>query len=554
MNMEKLFYTDLITFSKSDLITLAKYYKIPITLDYVKEIAKKQANLYKKGNMNSLPNNFHECSNDIEIFSKESWKDLYDRKEVKDPIMLNVYNSNNNIIRKECAERANILHDINDRSLIRKTQNNTQIFPINSIIKYYITRDTIDALSDNSKLYALKPIGEFDYTFVRSSTIQGKTIVYNVYSLLSASNNGDLDIVKEMIKDRVDPNIQDKIGNTALMWASDKGHLEIVTLLIQSGAVPNIQNENGKTALMQASNNGYLEIVKLLLEFGANPNIQDIYDGNTALIFASDKGHLQIVKLLIKYGADPNIKTNDSTTALMWASDKGHLEIVKLLALSGADINAQDETENENEDEDEDENYGNEETALIRASRKGYLEIVKLLIEFGANPNIQNDNGKTAFDVAKNDSIRQLLKDYKIELGFKATQKYMGGKVYADLPIDLSEKNLKNFDNKKLGELAKNLGITLTNKSKLELVDEIFIKLQENNFGKVNPRKLEILRNKMCKNLNDEFNLPELGGMAKALGFDYKNKTKSELCAAIATKIFVEKGLKQKLGHGDYKG
>jgi len=51
MNTTELFYKDLTTFSKRDLITLAKYYNIPVNGDYVKQIAKKQFLLLRKGNM-----------------------------------------------------------------------------------------------------------------------------------------------------------------------------------------------------------------------------------------------------------------------------------------------------------------------------------------------------------------------------------------------------------------------------------------------------------------------------------------------------------------------
>jgi len=390
MNITKLFYTDLITFPKSDLITLAKYYKIPITLDFVKVIAEKQTNLYKRGNMNPLPNNFHECSNDIEIFSQESWKDLYDKNDVKDPIMLNVYNSDNNIVRKECAERANILHDINNNQLFREIQNHTQIVPIIGEIKYYITRTTINALSDNSKLYALKPIGEFDYTFVGSNTIQGKTIIYNVYSLIWASTNGNIDIVKLLIDAGADINAKDNDDITALLWACSGGYLEIVKLLLEAGADPNIQDNEGYTALMWVST--YLEIAKLLILSGTNPNIQN-KNGKTALIFASQNGRLEFVKLLIEAGADLDIKDKDDKTALMFASQKGHSEIVKLLIEAGADLDIKDK---------------DDKTALMFASQNGHSEIVKLLIKAGADTDIKDKDGKTAIDYAKYKSNNNL--------------------------------------------------------------------------------------------------------------------------------------------------
>ena len=53
---------------------------------------------------------------------------------------------------------------------------------------------------------------------------------------------------------RVDPNIAEQNGNTALMGAADKGHASVVTLLLADDRVdPNIANQNGGTALMFAN-------------------------------------------------------------------------------------------------------------------------------------------------------------------------------------------------------------------------------------------------------------------------------------------------------------
>jgi hypothetical protein len=69
---------------------------------------------------------------------------------------------------------------------------------------------------------------------------------------------------------RVNPNIANKHGGTALMCAADRGHASVVTLLLADKRVdPNIANQKGSTALMVAST----DTVAALLR--ANPRVID---------------------------------------------------------------------------------------------------------------------------------------------------------------------------------------------------------------------------------------------------------------------------------------
>ena len=56
-----------------------------------------------------------------------------------------------------------------------------------------------------------------------------------------------------------------------LIEASSDGNLGLVKLLLTNGANVNVQNNNGQTALIWASQRGHLEVIKLLLERGADP-------------------------------------------------------------------------------------------------------------------------------------------------------------------------------------------------------------------------------------------------------------------------------------------
>ena len=71
---------------------------------------------------------------------------------------------------------------------------------------------------------------------------------------------------------RVDPNIAEQNGNTALMGAADKGHASVVTLLLADDRVdPNITNQDGYTALMWAAKERHASVVMVLLAARQSP-------------------------------------------------------------------------------------------------------------------------------------------------------------------------------------------------------------------------------------------------------------------------------------------
>src|SRR5437870_346330 len=68
-------------------------------------------------------------------------------------------------------------------------------------------------------------------------------------SLVDAAKNGDTDAVRALIQKRVDVNVADGDGTTALHWASYRDDVEGVELLIRAGAKVNAANDLGATPL-----------------------------------------------------------------------------------------------------------------------------------------------------------------------------------------------------------------------------------------------------------------------------------------------------------------
>jgi ankyrin repeat protein len=120
--------------------------------------------------------------------------------------------------------------------------------------------------------------------------------------LIEACKKGDLNFVRSLVENSsnsADINSKDNCGRTSLLWASIERDLEIVKYLIDKGADINHKDVKGETSLMWASQEGHLEIVKYLIEKGADVNHKDDFDGNTSLIWASSFGHLETVMYLI---------------------------------------------------------------------------------------------------------------------------------------------------------------------------------------------------------------------------------------------------------------
>ena len=179
---------------------------------------------------------------------------------------------------------------------------------------------------------------------------------------------------------RQDSAARERDRSARLLATAREGDVGLVRSLLRRGAAPDTRAVSGATALIAAAANGHLEVVQVLLQGGANVNATDS-SGRTALMSAAANRSTGVVQLLMKSGAAVNQKDSAGKTALMLAASTGHERTLLGLLGAGAEVNARS---------------ANGETALIAAARAGNAGIVRLLLAAGADPSAQDIEGNSA--------------------------------------------------------------------------------------------------------------------------------------------------------------
>ncbi len=238
-------------------------------------------------------------------------------------------------------------------------------------------------------------------------------------TLMLAIKEGDSRLVQILLDLGANPN--DEYGNT-LVFAEARGNEDIIKILLSYKVNCNIPDECGNTALIRAilkaskvilkSNKKiYHQRIKLLLNLGANVNFQRsmrscygyqrLKVGYTPLMLAVIYGEKEIVEMLISAGADVNLQDSDGITALYLAVKKAlyssvknnYYEIIEILLKGGANVDIPIERYNFSYFSKK---TSDSSTLLIESVRSKNIKIVNLLILYNANVNVQDGKGLTA--------------------------------------------------------------------------------------------------------------------------------------------------------------
>lgn len=112
--------------------------------------------------------------------------------------------------------------------------------------------------------------------------------IYAVRRLREAANSNDIDTVRKLLQEDVDPCAADDKGRTALHFSSCNGNESIVQLLLSHGADPNQRDSLGNTPLHLAACTNHVPVITTLLRGGARVDALD-RAGRTPLHLARSK-------------------------------------------------------------------------------------------------------------------------------------------------------------------------------------------------------------------------------------------------------------------------
>ena len=143
-----------------------------------------------------------------------------------------------------------------------------------------------------------------------------------------AAANGDLELVRALIKAGANVSLTNKLGTSALTEASLIGAGPVIDLLLKAGADPNTANPEGETPLMAVARSGKVDAAQRLLEAGADINAR-AFGGHTPDV-GGVAGHADMVKLLGQNGppfaaAASSANGNQSDHRSRPKNDKGAL-------------------------------------------------------------------------------------------------------------------------------------------------------------------------------------------------------------------------------------
>ncbi|XP_071958305.1 uncharacterized protein [Antedon mediterranea] len=251
------------------------------------------------------------------------------------------------------------------------------------------------------------------------------------------------------------------VENVTLLEAAARGDVDEVKLLLENGLNPNLGNEDGLTALHQSCIDNNEPMMKLLLEHGADVNIID-RELWTPLHAAATCGHMHLAEYLISQGADLLAINSDGNMPYDICEDEATLDYIEgQMAKRGISqeqidhlrdvvprqmLNDVKEHYENGLDLDASDDTGT--TLLHIAAANGYLDVAEwllqhhadihaldsdgwqpihaaacwaqsdmltLLVKFGADLESKTKNEETPDDICEDDDIRVILTQLKME-------------------------------------------------------------------------------------------------------------------------------------------
>ena len=225
-----------------------------------------------------------------------------------------------------------------------------------------------------------------------SKAKKAKTLANEIHGACLAGNTEKLKSI--LIEDRLESAVIEEINKKkTLIELSQNGETEMLKELLKNGVSPNCKNEEGQTPLHIACYNLNADMVKALLNHGANVNTEDNKKESPFVSISICEPHdetvaLAIAQNLLKHGADINSRTKEGQTLLRLAAEMGFLSIVLELLKLGADCNLIDFS------------HQTPLHGVVKYDDNENMQCARELLRHGADINAEDENGDTPLHIA----------------------------------------------------------------------------------------------------------------------------------------------------------
>ena len=263
------------------------------------------------------------------------------------------------------------------------------------------TLHKVDITKPTERLHPKNQLGRevFSYAINQKYEHAAKVLITNgvgIEGLLSTSppmaalmwtaQEGDDSLTKQLILQGVNINYQNPDGRAALHFAAHSGRLEIVKILLNNRAEIDIEDKHHHTPLVLSIEAKKYDVMLHLITSGADViQLAEHLDkdlGREALSYAINSKNVEVANVLTAkgFGIEGLLSTSPPMTALMWTAQEGYDSLTKQLILRGVNVN-----------------YHNPDgcTALQFAARSGRLEVVQILLNSGAEVDLEDKHHHT---------------------------------------------------------------------------------------------------------------------------------------------------------------
>jgi uncharacterized protein len=158
------------------------------------------------------------------------------------------------------------------------------------------------------------------------ASAQAQPSLNDWYTIANAASHNDMGQVMAILGtvgplDRIDADVVDSAGRTALDYAASFNNTTMAKVLIDHGANVDYRDPLGYTPLHWAAERSNLDVMKVLIDSKATVDALN-RQGVTPLMVAAGHTQPQAVRLLMERGADPKKQDYTGRDSFGWAAGK----------------------------------------------------------------------------------------------------------------------------------------------------------------------------------------------------------------------------------------